>query len=56
MFENMKSKSYKGTQRAEVAENETPFLEDPFFFAKKYIAIDIDVYDLLALSNFFAVI
>lgn len=30
MFENMKSKSYEGTQRAEVAENESPFLEDPF--------------------------
>lgn len=54
MFENMKSKSYKGTQRAEEAENETPCLGDPFSFAKRYIAID--AYGLLALSNFLAVI
>lgn len=39
VFENMKSKTYKGTQRAEVAENKTSFLGDPFFFAKRYVDI-----------------
>lgn len=50
------SKNYKGTEKAEVAENKTPFLGDSFFFTKRYMAIDIDVYGLLALRNFFTVI